>query len=358
MSDQLRSILVVEIGRGRYQPGSRLPSERELAQTYGTSRTSVRQALAELVRTGVLRRAVGKGTFVASGAGDAASTVDTPSTRTQTIAYVISEDIQRFIQAGYNRILLGARKACQQNGYSLLFHSVSDDEAGMDAVIDGCIVAGGAPRRFLERLRANRTPLVLADLLLLDENAGSIGFDYAGGMRQAILYLHGLGHRQIGFVGFPNSEKYLAYWQTLAGLGIAYDPRFVEFLQLPDLQPSILSGFRTMQKLIAGARLPTAVIATNDLVAYGMMEALAIAGVSVPERISVMGFDDLDQDAHPPLTTIRTDSAEVGRLAVRALLEQIQEGIVREGRIAVPTELVIRASTAPPAGVSAAAQPK
>ncbi len=129
-------------------------------------------------------------------------------------------------------ILLGARKTCQENGYSLLFHSVTDDEAGIDAGIDGCIVAGGAPGWFLERLRARGTPLVLADLLLLDDTTSSIGFDYAGGMREAIVYLHGLGHRQIGFVGFPNSEKYLAYWQTLSTLGMAYDPRFVEFLQL------------------------------------------------------------------------------------------------------------------------------
>ncbi|MEO7142137.1 MAG: substrate-binding domain-containing protein, partial [Bryobacteraceae bacterium] len=106
--------------------------------------------------------------------------------------------------------------------------------------------------------------------------------------------------------------------------------------------------------LLAEDRLPTALIATNDLVAYGMMEALAVAGIPVPDRISVLGFDDLGQDAHPPLTTIRTDSAEVGKLAVRSLLEQIRDGVVKDGRIAVPTELVIRASTAPPASAAGA----
>ncbi|MEO7142157.1 MAG: GntR family transcriptional regulator, partial [Bryobacteraceae bacterium] len=238
---QLRSILSSEIERGRYLSGSKLPSERELAAAYGTSRTSVRQALANLVEDGVLFRAVGKGTFVAAGGGDIRPALEAAGTRTQTIAFVIGENIQRFVQAGYNRILLGARKACQESGYRLLFYSVSEDEAEMERGIDGCIVAGGAPRRVLDRLRASRTPLVLADLLLLDESGSAVGFDYAGGMRRAIAYLHGLGHREIGFVGFPNSEKYIAYWQTLAALGLAYDPRFVEFLQLPDLQPSILS---------------------------------------------------------------------------------------------------------------------
>jgi DNA-binding LacI/PurR family transcriptional regulator len=345
--DQLRSMLVAEIARGRHSRGSKLPSERELAAAYGTSRTSVRQALEALVEEGVLFRTVGKGTFVqdrANGSGAEA----TSAKRTRTLAFVIRESIFQFVQAGVNRILLGARKSCQENGHRLLFHSVSEDELDIEKGIDGCIITGGAPSRLLDRLRGAGMPVVLADPLLLDGTNSSIGFDYAGGMRQAVSYLHGLGHRQIGFIGFPNSEKYVVYWQSLATVGLQYQPHFVEFLQLPDLQPSILAGYLAMQKLLAQGPLPTAMIATNDLVAYGMMDALATSGIKVPQQISVLGFDDLGQDAHPPLTTIRTDSAEVGRLAVRSLLNQIEKGATNQGRIAVPTELVIRISTAPP----------
>ena len=67
----------------------------------------------------------------------------------------------------------------------------------------------------------------------------------------------------------------------------------------------------------------------------------------MPKRMSIMGFDDLGVDADRPLTTMRTDSAEVGRLAVRTLLEQIRGGGPSQERITVPTELVIRESTAP-----------
>ena len=345
-------MLASEIGRGRHASGAKLPSERELAAAYGTSRTSIRQALDALVQEGLLFRTVGKGTFVMP-ADRSASSVKAPpetgrTTKTGTLAFVIRESIFQFVQAGVNRILLGARKSCQEHGYRLLFHSVSEDEPDIEHDIDGCIIVGGAPARLMERLRGTGMPLVLADPLLLDESNTSVGFDYAGGMRQAMTYLAGLGHCQIGFTGFPNSEKYVAYWQSLATLGLQYHPHFVEFLQLPDLQPSILAGYRAMQKFLAQGQLPTAMIATNDLVAYGMMEALETSGVSVPQQISVLGFDDLGRDAHPPLTTIRTDSAEVGRLAVRSLLNQIEEGSSRQGRIAVPTELVIRSSTAVP----------
>jgi LacI family transcriptional regulator len=351
-------MLAAEIARGSHSNGSKLPSERELAAAYGTSRTSVRQALEALVEEGVLFRTVGKGTFVtpcaSPGRTHRPAAERLAGKRTRTVAFVIRESIFQFVQAGVNRILLGARKSCQENGYRLLFHSVSEDELDIEEGIDGCIITGGAPGRLLDRLRSAGVPLVLADPLLLDDINSSIGFDYAGGMRQAVSYLSGLGHRQIGFIGFPNSEKYVVYWQSLATVGLQNQPHLVEFLQLPDLQPSILAGYRAMQKLLSQGPLPTAIIATNDLVAYGMMDALATSGVSVPQQISVLGFDDLGQDAHPPLTTIRTDSAEVGRLAVRSLLNQIENGAASQGRIAVPTELVIRASTAPPRRAQAA----
>jgi len=351
-------MLAEEIARGSHASGSKLPSERELAAAHGTSRTSVRQALEALVEEGVLFRTVGKGTFVAPDGANGPAAEARCGKRTRTVAFVIRESIFQFVQAGVNRILLGARKSCQENGYRLLFHSVSEDELDIEKGIDGCIIVGGAPGRLLDRLRGAGMPLVLADPLLLDDTDSSIGFDYAGGMRQAVTYLSGLGHRQIGFIGFPNSEKYVVYWQSLATLELPYLPHFVEFLQLPDLQPSILSGYRAMQKLLGQGQLPTAIIATNDLVAHGMMEALATAGVSVPQQISVLGFDDLGQDAQPPLTTIRTDSAEVGRLAVRSLLNQLEDGAASQGRIAVPTELVIRSSTAPPRSAPYRGDPK
>ena len=336
--DQLRSILAAEIDRGPYRGGAKLPSERELAKTYGTSRTSVRQALESLVEEGVLVRGAGKGTFVAQGHKPVPAL---------TFAFLISEEIFHFVEPGVNRILVEAQRTCQESGSRLLFQAVSEATFEIEGGVDGCIVVGGAPARLVERLRAAGTPVVLVDLLQ-DDSSAQIGFDYAGGMRQAMTYLHGLGHRQIGFVGFPNTEKYAAYWQSLAAFGLSYDPQLVAFLQLPDLAPSILSGYRTMQKMLSAGRLPTAMIATNDLVAYGMMDALAVAGVSVPGRLSVVGFDDLRQDTNPPLTTVRSHAGQAGTLAVRVLLERVRSGVESQSRITVPTELVIRTSTAPP----------
>lgn len=343
--EQLRALLVAEVERGTFLRGARLPSERQLAQTFGTSRTTVRQAVDSLIKEGMLVRSAGRGTFVAdAGGGEAPQSSRLPGSN-GTLTFVISEEIFEFVQAGYNRILLGAQKECQQRGYRLLFHALADDTPLEEAGIAGYIVVGGAPRRYLDRLKTAGAPFVLVDLLL-DDRSASVGFDYAGGMRQAITYLHGLGHRDIGFIGFPNSEKYVAFWQMLAALGLRYEPRWVTFLELPELQASGLAGYRAMQRILVGDQLPTAMIATNDLVALGIMDALAVAGIEVPKRMSVMGFDDLGADTDRPVSTMRVDSAEAGRLAVRTLLEQIRSGTPNQNRVTVPTELIVRASTA------------
>jgi LacI family transcriptional regulator len=349
--DQLRHLILAEIDRGTFLHGTKLPSERELADKFGTSRTTVRQAIELLVEAGTLVRSAGKGTFVAGASSlnqrSVVAPVSGPNGLIQgTLAFVISEDIFEFVQVGYNRILLSVQKSCQQSGYRLLFPVLTEDAPSVESGVAGCMIVGGAPRRFLERLRADGTPVVLVDLLLNDHSA-SVGIDYAEGMRQAVTYLHSLGHCDIGFIGFPNSEKYIAYWQTLSALGMRYDPRWVVFLQFPDLQSSMLAGYRAMQSILAVESLPTAMLATNDLVALGAKDALAVAGIEVPSQMSVMGFDDLGTDAGRPLTTMRTDSAEVGRLAVGALLEQIRGEAPEQQRITVPTELVVRESTAP-----------
>jgi LacI family transcriptional regulator len=349
--EQLRHILIAEIDRGTFLRGSKLPAERELAERFGTSRTTVRQAIEYLVDAGTLIRSAGKGTFVAGSGRESVSRTDpaagpVPGGLQGTLALVISEDIFEFIQVGVNRILLGVQKACQQSGYRVLFHVVTEEAPTAESGVAGYMVVGGAPRRFLERLRSAGTPLVLVDLLLNDRSA-SVGIDYAEGMRQAVTYLHSLGHQNVGFIGFPNSEKYIAFWQTMAALGLRYEPRWVVFLQFPDLQSSMLSGYRAMQSILAMTSLPTAMIATNDLVALGAQDALAVAGIDVPKRMSLMGFDDLGVESDRPLTTMRTDSSEVGRLAVRVLLEQIRGESPGQTRITVPTELVIRESTAP-----------
>jgi DNA-binding LacI/PurR family transcriptional regulator len=354
---QLRAILAEEIERGVYGEGGKLPSERALAERFAVSRTSVRECLNLLVKDRLLVRTVGKGTFVAR-EGDIP--VEGDGERPGHLAFLIGENIFQFVQPGYNRILLGAEQVCRQEGYRLLFHSVGEEESdlksgltgGQPDGIQGCLIAGGLRKKSLDRILEWGVPMVLTDLIV-DGSMSAVGPDYASGTRQALEYLVKLGHRDVGFVGFPNSEKYQAFWRKLEKLDLRYNPHWVHFLQLPDVQPGILAGFHAMQAMIAGGSMPTALLATNDLVAMGMIEALKLAEIRVPDEVSIIGYDDLGRDQDPPLTTIRSHPEEVGRIAARMLIESL-EGEPEATRVAVPTELVVRGSTAEARGTEGA----
>lgn len=339
---QLRDILQQEISEGKFPAGKRFPSERELAGRFSISRASVRETIGELISSGVLFRTVGRGTFV---------TTSPQSTVSYQIAFLIGEDLFCFAESGYSRILRGVEDACRRAGDVLVFRSLGSESgqlpSGAATNPDGVVIVGGVRRVVLDQFRKLQLPVILVDLLIQSksDNIEGVTIDYASGTRLAVNRLHQLGHDRIGFIGFAGSGKYEAYWQSLEKLGLNYEPRQVEFLHPVDLDPGILAGFRSMQKIIARNHLPTAVIATNDYVARGAIEALDTAGIRVPEQVSIVGYDDLGISFSPPLTTIRTDLEEVGRLAMKVLRRRIQ-GSPDSGPMIVPTDLVERGSSA------------
>ncbi|MEO8128157.1 MAG: GntR family transcriptional regulator [Bryobacteraceae bacterium] len=352
---QLKELLLQEIRNGRFQPGCRIPSEREIAESYGISRASVRESISELLNLGMLFRTVGRGTFV-SADPFSTSPENGVATTPANIAFIISESIFHFVQTGYNKILAGVQEVAAARGWRLLFHPIGDDannpmlqslRNAPNRSLDGCIIVGGVRRHVLDLLDEETIPTILVDLLISEENTASVIIDYATGARLAMRHLYELGHRQIGYVGFSGSEKYRGYWQCLEELGLQYDPRCVEFLHELDLQPGILAGFQSVQRMIAARSLPSALLVTNDFVAMGVMEGLAIAGLRTPDQISVVGFDDLGQKTSPMLTTVRVDLAQVGRLAANALFRKMNSQVIEPEHTLVPVELVVRGTTGP-----------
>ena len=354
ISEQLRLLLLREIEDGHFAVGSRIPSERDMAERYGVSRTSVRDCIGKLISEKVLMRSKRRGTFVApppfAGGGHAA--------HTGLIGYLVSKALMEFFQSRYHRILSGAEEILHPKAYQLVFHSCGEDHrsavlkglhSGGRLALDGCIVAGRARRETLETLRAAGVPTVVVDR---DSSAGdlvSVQVDYARGTRLAMEHLRELGHVHIGFIGFADSQKYRAYCEAVSGFRIPHDPKHAEFLEIFDLPPAILAGYQTTQRMIASGRLPTALLVTNDLVAVGVMEALRISGLRVPEDVSVVGFDDLGQNTTPSLTRIRADLTEMGRVAADCVIKRIEKQRLPDDHLMIPIEFVIAGSTAVPA---------
>ena len=165
----------------------------------------------------------------------------------------------------------------------------------------------------------------------------------------ATNYLLGLGHRRIGFIGGrPDLEsarlREAGFRKAMAEAGISVDESLVR-----------VGGYRIetaegpARQLLSHAVAPTALFAANDLSAIATMTAARGLGLTVPDDISVIGFDNVPESAlaSPPLTTIKQPLQQMGAEALRLLVDLIA-GVERDTHVRLPTELVVRASCAPP----------
>jgi DNA-binding LacI/PurR family transcriptional regulator len=213
--------------------------------------------------------------------------------------------------------------------------------------VDGAVIILEA--RFLDQAEFALPPGI--PVVVIDSGAGPgytvVDTDQALGARQATEHLLSLGHRQVWHIAGPETSFSAAHraesWgRTLQAAGIAPPP-------LSRGNWTAESGYR--HGLTLGRRPDvTAIFAANDEMALGAMRALHELGRDVPADVSIVGFDDMDVAASfwPPLTTIRQDFVAVGSLSIRKLLAKVSDPATSNDTTIVPTELVIRASTALP----------
>lgn len=251
--------------------------------------------------------------------------------------------------------------------------------SGVGTVVSAIHDRAGAARQWMKNLRARASdgvilvtsalePVLHKELhrlgvpLVVIDPAGSPALDaptigatnWAGGMA-ATGHLLELGHRRIGFIAGPprllcSRARLDGYRSALEDAGVPVDD---ELIVPGDFYHE--SGFTGCETLMALPEPPTAVFAASDQMALGAIEALRRKGLRVPQDVSVVGFDDLPEMrwSAPPLTTVRQPLAEMGKMAARTVLRQAQGGEIDAPRLELATELVVRASTAPPAARSA-----
>lgn len=199
-------------------------------------------------------------------------------------------------------------------------------------------------------LAAAGVALVLIDPLEIPDDVPSIGVtNWAGGLA-ATEHLIELGHRRIGVLAGPAGmstavARVHGFRAALANAGLQFDP---ELIRPGDFGFSIArDNTRTM---LGGRRPPSAVFATSDFQAFGAIAAARECGLDVPGDFSVVGFDGLSPAAYsaPPLTTIETPIADMGRTAVR-MIGRLAEGAKLDSmRVELSARLVVRESTGPP----------
>ena len=180
----------------------------------------------------------------------------------------------------------------------------------------------------------------------------NVVLDHRCAAKLALDHLYSQGHRSIAFMrGQPFSSDADDRWNQFAAaarkLGLTIDPNLVVALDRNVTSPEV--GYPVVQQLRASGKPFTAVVAFNDIYAMGAIRALLDLNLRVPEDVSVIGFDDIHAAAYtmPRLTTIRQPLEEMGRTAVRTLLDRINGAASSPEEIAVTPELIVRDSTGP-----------
>lgn len=244
----------------------------------------------------------------------------------------------------------------QELGFSVVMCSTdndSDKEAGYIALlkqkkVDGIIVAAGFRNDdALKDLIRDHVPVALISQEIPELAIDSVSVDDFLGGYLVTSHLLSLGHRHIAMIaedGRSSNGRIRGYRRALQEAGIAFD---VDMLVTCDA--SVEEGFRHGGRFMDAEHPPTAIFASNDMLAIGVMKAARERNVKIPDDLSVAGFDNtiLAAFVDPPLTSVAQPIQEMGRRVVDLLVQSMENGNKTKQRVVLRPELVVRQSTGP-----------
>ena len=349
-----------EILKGHIELGQRLPQEEDLCKKHGVSTTTMKRALTELVNEGLVKRIRGAGTFVAE------STVSK--------SYTIAAFIPARPETPYDHeIVWNIENAAHQAGHDVLICNTEEDLSKIDSYlekfsrnekkIDGVIYIPVAISKGyyeenitrIRRLQAAGVEVVLCDRCFLNIPDAIVGFgldcvysDDVKGSAELVKHLFDCSRETIAIISSPmdysNVEnRIVGYRKVLAAHGHAYRSELIKFVECYYTRQEVA---RVVDELLELPERPDAIFAINDRMAETVMACLKDKGISVPQEMAVVGYDniELSQYLDVPLTTVDRDSAEMGQVAMELLLERIAGKRTTPRHIALPTKLVVRES--------------
>jgi DNA-binding LacI/PurR family transcriptional regulator len=255
----------------------------------------------------------------------------------------------------HGQLVEDLHEAADRHGYDLVLSTITRsrdegqaEETLLDSRCEALVLLG--PEAPDEKLTAlgRRLPVVVVGRPVRSSGVDVVRAADDDGVAQAVGYLAGLGHRRIAYVdGGPGAVSALrrrGYQRAMR----SYDLRD---------QNQVIRGGRTegsgsgaARALLDAGPIPTAVLTFNDRCAMGLIDTLVRAGVDIPGRISVVGYDDspIARLAHIDLTTVSQNTEELTEHAVTALIERLEDRRAEDREVVVPPRLVIRGTTSPP----------
>ena len=257
----------------------------------------------------------------------------------------------------FAEILAGMEGVAAEQKYRLLIHPLTDAARAQvsyrtllgDGSVDGMFVlnAWSTDVSVRELYEAN-VPIVLVNGKITgQDDMAYVGVDNRGGVRKALEHLYSLGHERIGVINGRMTttnamERFQAYQEFMAEKRLDYQPEWVA-----DGEFEEAGGYRACQKIFSAVRLPSAMLCACDLMAIGAIRALKEKGLSVPGKISVVGFDNMEEAIYhdPPITTVSFSASTMGRLAAEKMVALVSGEGPKEKGSSLSGELIVREST-------------
>jgi DNA-binding LacI/PurR family transcriptional regulator len=214
-------------------------------------------------------------------------------------------------------------------------------------LIDGLILAGTIYPNLLRRIESIHMPFVAFSNNVVgmdvEQQFDQVGFDDFNGTLQSTRYLIGMGHQHIVFAGdisYPwLHRRFDGYKQ-----GMRENRLKPVSIMARNSQSFVDFGEKSVERILSRRPRPTAAVAGNDEIAYGLWRSLQRHAIKVPDDISLVGFDDREEAVlmDPPLSTVRVHKEEIGETCMKMLLERLHHPRMTFSQRILPTELVIR----------------
>lgn len=278
--------------------------------------------------------------------------------------YTIGVIIPTISNPFYASVMLGIEEIAQQNGYQVFLCNSKQNPELEDGYlktlfenqVEGVIVSSiSANKKLLTHLMDLGLKVVAVDQHLNIKEVQQIEFNYRKGGYLATKHLIDHGHRDIAYITAPldrpsRKSIYQGYLDALSEAGLETKDAMI---QIADKESSLYdeiyefnNGKQLARKLLQLDALPTAVFACNDLTAIGAIQEFTTQGITVPEDISVVGFDNIEfgQMVMPALTTVNQPNYEMGRLACNLMLDMIKGETVPDIEIVLQPKLIERKS--------------
>lgn len=275
--------------------------------------------------------------------------------RTKTLGLILSDITNPF----FTTIARGVEDLAREHGFSVIFCNTDEDQGEeaeyisvlLQRQVDGVLlVPASADSASIAQLRARAVPVVVLDRRVEHAQADAVRCDSEQGAYQLIQHLLGLGHRYIAILSGPPgvstaAERLAGYRRALDEAGIPIAAQQVAYGEY-----TIEAGYWAAQQILSSAPAPTALFAANNLMALGAFRAARELGIQIPADLSLVTFDDLPQSLvmEAFFTVIAQPAYEIGQRAAELLLARLGGAESPPQTLLLPTELIVRRSSAPP----------